>query len=92
MWAAPDDDAVGLSALRKAGSGQELHNCSLFMRRNGLKGGVMKDLIEELNAIGMTPFSRRFCFSHKRMQLYVLVICSDKHIQVQLQKRDRRSQ
>ena len=31
VWAGPGDDVVGLSVLRKAGSGQELHTCFYFI-------------------------------------------------------------
>lgn len=53
------------------------------MQRKDSRVMVMTDITEELNAVDMTSFSHRFCFSHKGLQLYILAICSDKHIQVQ---------
>lgn len=64
----------------------------MFMQRKDSRVMVMTDITEELNAVDMTSFTHRFCFSPKGMQLYIVAICSDKHIQVQFPNCVRHSQ
>ena len=53
------------------------------MQRKDSSVMVMTDITEELNAVDMRSFTHRFCFSHRGLQLYIVAVCSDKHIQVQ---------
>ena len=88
VWAGPGDD-VGLIVLRKAGSGQELHNFFILYfiyfvhAEKGFKRCGYDDFIEDLNAVNTTPFSHPLGLSLKRLQLCICASYSDKHIQVQ---------
>ena len=62
------------------GCGQDLVRSSMFMQRKDSSVMVMTDITEELNAVDMRSFTHRFCFFHKGLQLYILTICSNKHM------------
>ena len=79
VWAGPGDD-VGLIVLRKAGSGQELHNFFILYfiyfvhAEKGFKRCGYDDFIEDLNAVNTTPFSHQLGLSSN--------VCSSASVQV----------